>query len=58
MLHLFLRDLKLEEHLKAIKRYALGGAGDTMDIFLMTMLDSESHGDPNVIFDFAVKISS
>ena len=43
--HLILRKLKLVEHLKALKRYALLEAGDTIDLFLQTIFSSSFTGN-------------
>lgn len=58
MIHLFTRKLKLLEHLTALKKYALGGAGDTIDLFVEMLLRPEIRGEPTASFDTAVKMSS
>ena len=57
-MHLFLRKLKLIEHLTAFKRYALMGAGDAIELFLTSVFDGEAVGSVNSIFETAIKLSS
>lgn len=54
-LHLFVRSLRLKEHLKALRSFALMGAGDTLDLFLLYM---PSHQLPQSAWDLAVSLSS
>ncbi len=57
-MHLFLRKLKLIEHLTAFKRYSLMGAGDAIELFLTSVFDGEAVGSVNSIFETAIKLSS
>jgi hypothetical protein len=54
-LHLFVRSLKLEEHLTALRSFALMGAGDTFDLFLLYL---PSHQLPQSAWEMAVNLSS
>lgn len=56
--HLFLKKLELVQHLKAIKRYALMSAGDTMELFATSLFSVDFTGDVQSAFEGAVKISS
>ena len=56
--HLFLKRLDLLNHLKAIKRYALMSAGDTMELFATSLFSIDFTGDVQSAFEGAIKISS
>ena len=56
--HLFLRKLKLINHLKALKRYALLEAGDTIDLFLNTIFSSGFTGNMTAAWEGSIKMSS
>lgn len=56
--HLFVRKLKLISHLKALKRYALLEAGDTMDLFLNTIFSSSFTGNMTAAWEGSLKMSS
>lgn len=56
--HLFIKKLELVQHLKAIKRYALMSAGDTMELFATSLFSVDFTGDVQSAFEGAVKISS
>lgn len=56
--HLFLKKLELVQHLKAIKRYALMSAGDTMELFATSLFSVDFTGNVQSAFEGAVKISS
>ena len=46
--HLFVKKLELMQHLKAIKRYALMSAGDTMELFATSLFSVDfTHECPN-----------
>lgn len=57
-LHLVTRKLKLVEHLKAFKRYALLEAGDTIDLFLNTIFSQSFGGNITAAWEGCLKMSS
>ncbi|CAG9322383.1 TUBGCP6 [Blepharisma stoltei] len=57
-LHLILRKLKLMDHLKALKRYALLEAGDSIDQFLRSLFTDEYRGNTSSIWENSIKMSS
>lgn len=56
--HLFVRKLKIMEHLKALKRYALLEAGDTIDLFLNTIFSMNFSGNMTAAWEGCLKMSS
>lgn len=48
-LHAILRRLKLMDHLKTLKRYALLEAGDSVDQFLRALFAGEYRGNTSAI---------
>jgi len=54
-LHLFVRSLRLKDHLKAMRSFALMGAGDTFDLFLLYL---PSQQVPQSAWELAVNLSS
>lgn len=57
-LHLIVRKLKLVEHLRAFKRYALLEAGDTIDLFLNTIFSINFSGNLTAAWEGCLKMSS
>ena len=57
-IHLFTRKLKLIDHLKALKRYSLLEAGDTIDLFLSTLFSRNFSGSVSNAWEAAFKMSS
>ena len=57
-LHLFIRKLKVIDHMKALKRYALLEAGDTIDLFLTTIFSSGFSGNLTAVWEGCLKMTS
>lgn len=56
--HLFLRKLNLIDHLKALKRYSLLEAGDTIDLFLNTIFSASFTGNMTAAWEGSLKMTS
>jgi gamma-tubulin complex component 5 len=57
-LHLFIRKLRLVDHLRALKRYALLEAGDTVDLFLNTIFSPGFSGNLTAVWEGCLKMTS